>query len=186
MEATDDSVYLGLDLSLSSTGFCIKKGGETKVETIKSVPGDFDDDLSRLKHICHEIIRRIPKDVKMICVEDFYTPCNAKQIGSAIKLAMLGTVIRMALYDAKFPFYLISPNQIKKFVTGKGSGPKSMIVMAVYKHYGKEVADDNQADAMVLSHIAKALVNTSDVFQPTKAQSEVIKKVLTDRPRYNC
>ena len=175
--------YVGLDLSLSSTGFCIKTGNEIRVETIKSKPDTAENDLARLRYICNEIMMRVPRTVGMICIEDFFTPGNAKQIGAAIKLAMLGTVIRMTLYESGFPFFIVAPVQLKKFITSSGASQKSLIVMSVYKMYGIEVKDDNQADAMVLAHIAEALdKNTTEM---PKYQLEVVGKVRKERPCYN-
>ena len=175
--------YVGLDLSLSSTGFCIKTGSEIRVETIKSKPDPAVNDLARLKYIAAEIMQRIPKGVSMICVEDFFTPGNAQQIGAAIKLAMLGTVVRMGLYDAGMPMFIIAPGQLKKYITSSGASQKSLIVMAVYKTWGIEVKDDNQADAMVLAHIAEALDGSKTDYP--KYQLEVLGKVRSERPRYN-
>lgn len=175
--------YVGLDMSLSSTGICIKTGNEIKVETIKSKPDTAENDLARLKWIVAEVMRRIPKGVSMISIEDFFTPGNAQQIGAAIKLAMLGTAMRLALYDAGMPFFVISPSSLKKYILGKGVGQKSLIVMAVYKTWGIEVKDDNQADAMVLAHIAEALDGSKTDYP--KYQLEVLEKIRSERPRYN-
>jgi len=176
-------VAVGLDLSLSSTGFCLKEGSRMTLETIKTVPKNFPNDLERLKHICAEIMRRIPQNVTMVCVEDFFTPGNKAQLGSAIKLAMLGTVVRMALYDRKIPFYTVAPSQLKKFCTGKGNGPKSIIIREVYKRWGMDCKDDNQADALVLCSIARAIgVPGEDI---PKFQTEVAQKIVDERPHYH-
>ncbi|MCK5016624.1 MAG: crossover junction endodeoxyribonuclease RuvC, partial [Candidatus Peribacteraceae bacterium] len=108
---------------------------------------------------------------------------NRTQIGAAIKLAMLASTIRMALYEAKMPFYVISPGQIKKYVTGKGNAPKSIIVREVFKRWGLEVKDDNQADACTLAFMAAALVDIPA--EMPKFQEEVLTKVINDRPRFN-
>ena len=175
--------YIGLDLSLSSTGFCLKTGSEIRVETIKSKPDDTPNDLARLKYITAEIMRRIPKSVSMICVEDFFVPSSMQMAGAAIKLAMLGTAVRLALYDAGMPFFVISPNQLKKWITSSGASQKSLIVMAVYKAYGLECKDDNQADSSVLAHIGEALDCPKAEYP--KYQLEVLGKVRSERPRYN-
>lgn len=177
-------VFVGLDLSLTSTGFCLKQGKTITIDTVKTDPKKFKDDLDRLVHIRDTLLRMIPKDVRMICVEDFFTPSNAMQIGSAIKLAMLGTAVRMALYEKGIPFITIAPSQLKKFVTGKGVGDKSMILREVYKRWGIDAKDDNQADASVLAYLAEALVATIADDTP-KFQVEVIKTVRKERPRYN-
>lgn len=176
--------FIGLDLSLTSTGLCMKTGNTIHIETIKTDPKNFKTDLERLGYIRDTILNKIPADVRMICVEDFFTPSNAMQIGSAIKLAMLGTTVRMALFEKEFPFVIIAPSQLKKFVTGKGTGDKSMILREVYKRWGIDAKDDNQADASVLAYLGEALVTPLTDDTP-KFQAEVVRTVRSDRPRYN-
>lgn len=179
----ENKSFIGIDLSLSSTGFCLKTGSEIRVETIKSKPDDSPDDLARLKYIVAEVMRRIPKGVSMIGVEDFFVPGNRFQIGAGIKLAMLGTAMRLALYDAGMPFFVVSPSSLKKYILGKGVGQKSLIVMAVYKKWGLEVKDDNQADGCVLAHIGEqidAALNGRS-YDSTKAQTEVVAALLGAR-----
>jgi crossover junction endodeoxyribonuclease RuvC len=176
--------YVGLDLSLTSTGFCLKNGSTITIDTIKTEPKNFKNDLDRLIHIRNTIISKLPADVKMVCIEDFFVPSNKLQIGSGIKLAMLGTTIRMALYERGIPFVIVSPLQLKKFVTGKGVGDKSMILREVFKRWGINAKDDNQADASVLAYLAEALLSEINELTP-KFQAEVIRTIRQDRPRYN-
>lgn len=175
--------FVGLDMSLTSSGICVKTGSALRVETIRTDPRTCGCDLARLRHISNEVMRRIPKDVRMICIEDFFTPSNPFQIGAAIGLAMLGATVRLALYEAGMPFYVIAPSQLKKFATGKGAGQKSIVVREVFKRWGLDVKDDNQADACVLAHLAEALCVREE--NEPKYQAEVVKTILKDRPRYN-
>jgi len=175
--------YVGLDMSLTSTGFFKKQGDIVTMETIKTTPKTCPNDLARIRYIVDSVMSRIPKDVKMVCIEDFFTPANPFQIGAATGLAMLGAVMRLALYEAGMPMFIVAPSQIKKFVTGKGTGQKSIVVRDVFKKWGYDVKDDNQADACVLAYIAEALC-VPDPQRP-KYQQEVIKAILADRPRYN-
>lgn len=179
----EERITVGLDMSLTGTGFCIKQGSKITVETIKTDTKTCVDDLARLKHIVGEVMKRIPQGTAMICIEDFFTPANAFQIGSAIKLAMLGAAIRLALYDAKHPFYIIAPSQVKKYVTGSGAAQKSIIVREVFKRYGLEVKDDNQADACAMAHLADSVCFLPE--DAPKYQVEVVKKVINERPCYN-
>jgi crossover junction endodeoxyribonuclease RuvC len=176
-------ICAGLDLSLASTGFALKYDNAISLETIKTTPQTCANDLARLRYICSEIMRRIPKNVGMVCVEDFFTPQNPFQIGAAIGLAMLGATVRMALYEAGMPFYVVSPGQIKKFATGKGVGQKSIVVREVYKRWGIDAKDDNQADACVLAYFAESILCLPS--DAPKYQIEVVQKVIDERPCYN-
>jgi crossover junction endodeoxyribonuclease RuvC len=89
----------------------------------------------------------------------------------------------MALYEAGMPFYVVSPGQIKKFATGKGVGQKSIVVREVYKRWGIDTKDDNQADACVLAYIAESILHLS--MDAPKYQIEVVQKITNERPCYN-
>jgi crossover junction endodeoxyribonuclease RuvC len=119
----------------------------------------------------------------MICIEDYFMPANKGQLKSAMSLAALGTIMRLTLFEAGFAFYVVAPSQLKKFATGKGTGQKSIVVREVFKRWGVEAKDDNQADACTLAHIAEALI-TEDP-ERVKFQAEVVKKVTEERPHYN-
>ena len=175
--------YVGLDMSLSSTGFCCKEGSTLTVDTIKTTPRTCANDLARLRHICSEVMKRIPQNTRMICIEDYFTPSNRGQIGSALKLVALGTITRMALFEAGFPFYVVAPGTLKKFITGKGNAQKSMIIKEVYKRYGVECGDDNQADAYGLMLLAEGLAGCPDDYP--KFQVECVDKLLSDGKSYN-
>jgi Holliday junction resolvasome RuvABC endonuclease subunit len=183
-----DNVFVGLDLSLTGTGFCVKRGSKLEMRTIKTNPRTAVNDLARLEYIRDTILDLIPKSVSLICVEDYFVPYNPKQIGAAIDLIGLGMVVRVALYRLGLPFFVINNNQLKKYVTGKGSGQKSLILMAAYKRWGVEAKDDNQADSAVLSYIAEGLqakMDGHDVSSLPSYQVEVLKKVMDDQSRYN-
>lgn len=179
---------VGLDMSYTATGFCLKRGDEIKVETIKTTTKTAPDELARIQYICDEVLKRIPKDTDMVCIEDFYTPQSRAQMGSAIRLVMLGALVRMALYRSNIPFYIPAASQIKKFATGKGNCDKSIVVREVYKRWGVEASDDNQADASAMAHMAQLIaehLDGRDLEDWAKFQVEVTKKVVKERPCFN-
>ena len=182
-------VFVGLDMSLSSTGFSLKEGSSITIDTIKTNPRTCVNDLVRLRYIANECLSRIPKNTKMICIEDYFVPSNKGQIGSAMKLTALGTVMRLALLEEGFSFYVVSPSQLKKFATGKGVCQKSIVVREVFKKWGVDCKDDNQADATVLAHMAEAifcnLKSETASFEMPKYQIEMTEKVVKERPNYN-
>jgi Holliday junction resolvasome RuvABC endonuclease subunit len=180
---SSDMKTLGLDLSLTSSGFCLLDGSSITIETIKTTPKTADNDLARLAHIRIAIMERIPSDVDMICVEDFFAPFGPAA-GSAIGLAMLGAVIRVALWEATMPFYVVSPSQLKKWVLGKGVGEKSLVLREVYRKLGVSATNDNEADACVLAHIAKDLL-TGVKEEWAAYRKDVIEKIAKERPHYN-
>lgn len=76
--------------------------------------------------------------------------------GGATKLALV------MLYgaDEKIAYpTLVSPNALKKFVTGKGQGKKNEILLAVYRKWGVDFGgQDDMADAYALARVGSALL----------------------------
>jgi Holliday junction resolvasome RuvABC endonuclease subunit len=176
-----------MDLSLTSSGLCkITKDGII-IESIKTNPNKFSCDLERYNHIVEKVIAFIPEDVDLIVVEDFFVPQNKMQINAAMKLIGLGHLVRMQMFLKGLPFFVPSPSQLKKFVSGKGTCPKDMICKEVWKKWNIDTTDDDQADATVGAHLARVLANElRKVDQELPAyQKEVVKKVLEERPFYN-
>jgi Holliday junction resolvasome RuvABC endonuclease subunit len=62
---------------------------------------------------------------------------------------------------------------LKKFITGKGKGDKDMMMMEIYKQYGHEALDNNEADAFGLAACGLAVMGTP-LKKITKPQEEVI------------
>lgn len=184
-----DLTVVGLDMSYTATGFCLKRGNDITIETIKTTTKTAPDELARIRHIYSEVMKRIPKDTDMVCIEDFYTPASRAQMGSAIRLVMLGAAMRLALYHAGFKFYIPAASQIKKFATGKGNCDKSIVVREVFKRWGIEAKDDNQADASAMAYMAQAIAECMAEKDMTddwaKFQIDVVKKVVKERPCFN-
>jgi Holliday junction resolvasome RuvABC endonuclease subunit len=95
-------------------------------------------------------------------------------------LSVLGMMMRDEFKKRRIKYVDVAPNQLKKFVTGKGNGPKDQISMHLYKNWGIEAADNNQADAAGLAKIAQAVHFTRkgyNITGLTKPQQDVLGKV---------
>lgn len=178
---TMQSIYVGLDLSLSATGyFIIKENGEYDCGEIKTKPNQFSCSIERVEYIADEIIKKI-KDykVKFILLEDYFT---GQQQGTVIQLAVLGTIVRYKLLENGYSFLTVAPTQIKKFTTGKGNVPKDNMLKSVFKNYHFDTSSNNIADACAIAYLGKAyyeFINGRNDF--LKYELEVLKKVKKDR-----
>ena len=179
-----DMAYVGLDLSLTSTGVCMKRGTEITMKTIKTNPKTCDNDLARLNYIRDAVMDFIPAGTGMVCQEDFFVPHRASQIKASIGLIQVGTIVRLGMLARGLSFYIVSPPQLKKYATGKGNGPKGLVIREIYKRWGIDAKDDNQADACVLAHIAEA-IDKQPGFKVHQYQQDVLDKVIKERPHYN-
>ncbi len=144
---------LGLDLSLTGTGVClIADGGfpvitrTTTVHTIKTKLTGHE----RLQWILDMTgIHRIPD---LVVLEG---PAYSRQAGQSghHERAGLWWLIAHKLWLAKIPYAVVPPNVRAKYATGKGNSGKDEVLVSVVKRYGHlcDVADNNQADALILA-----------------------------------
>jgi Holliday junction resolvasome RuvABC endonuclease subunit len=178
---------VGLDLSIASTGICVRTGAVVRLDTIKTTPRTCANDLARLRRISDEVMARIPDCTAMVCVEDIFMPRSPQRMRAAIELAKLAAVVRLALLERGLPFSVVTDSQLKKYACGKGSGvQKSVILREVFRKWGIEARDDNQADATVLAYMAEALLDDDAMrLKRLKYERDVLDKVERERPRYN-
>lgn len=173
--------FLGLDLSLTSTGFYLIRDDEKdEYFEIRTKPDDFCDDIGRSDHIAQAIIDRIKNDnIAFIALEDYFT---GKQPQSVIKLATLGTVVRIRLMDAGYAFMPFVTSQIKKFETGSGVAPKDNMLKSVFKKHGLDTSSNNIADACAIAHLGRAYYEWTAGRRDFLAyETEVLKKISKDR-----
>lgn len=181
--------FMGLDLSMSSTGLCILNGDQCQLETIKT---KLDENVSDLER-CWKITERILMAARElenpgICIEDYFMPTSSKYMNAAMKLCQLGTMVRWELYRRGFSFLIVAPKSVKKFACGNGNGQKSLILKSVYKNWGVEPDDDNQADAYVLARIAKFVSDAKNevgLERLCQYQADIVKRLLADGHFYS-
>lgn len=123
-------------------------------------------ELYRLDWIRTECLSIIPPDA-LVVVEDFaFSRANqAHQIGG------LQYCFRLSLWKRGVPFILVAPSRLKKFVTGTGNAEKSLMLQQVYKRWGIECKDDNEADAVGLCYVGMAMLG---MWEPQTAQQREV------------
>lgn len=174
-------MYLGLDLSIAQTGYCVI------TDKAQIVPGEITAPLEdfytmedRKQFILDEIFAIAKKyKVKYIAIE---RPVIQKQSTSTIPLIELrGCVLHyMYRYHYKNTYYMdISSSTILKYATGKGAVNKTdveeftgkkynkanarktkklMTIKAVKELYGLDVNSDDAADATILAMMCKHFI----------------------------
>ena len=99
---------------------------------------------------------------------------------SLVQLSALNYIIRALLNEFKWPFMIVAPTTLKKFVTGSGKGDKDQMMMAVFKNYGHEALDNNECDAYALAACGLAVLGAplKEPLQPQKEVINLLKKQL--------
>ena len=141
-----ESVYIGIDQSYS--GFAITAlQGDNHYTTVfsSSLRG-----IQRLGDIRAHLIKSIePFKIKDVAMEGY-------AFGSqmANMLGELGGMVKLTLLDYNLYPLIVPPTNLKKYVTGKGTGvPKSQMLLHVYKKWGVDITDDNAADSYALAKL---------------------------------
>ncbi len=136
---------LGLDLSLTASGWAIYDGDSHMSGVITSKLKDPD----RMLDIEEQIDCLLSSyAIEQVIIEDFAYGARGKGL---FQIAGLGWLIRCLLARNKQTYILVSPSELKKFVTGKGNAPKDIMMLKCYKKFGIEFGDNNECDAYCLA-----------------------------------
>ena len=171
---------IGLDLSLSSTGWFVIDQ-DIQYGQLKTNPKKFSNPIERVEYIADFILEKIKSHdgVDLVIMQDYFV---GQQSQTVIKLAMLGTIVRYKLLQNNIGFLTVMPTQIKKFETGKGNGHKDNILKSVYKKHGHDIQSNNTADACAIAYLGKAYLEyLQGKKQFAKYQIQVLKKIVKQR-----
>ena len=182
-------LIIGIDPSLTATGVVVLRDGKVELaEATKNRP-DLGT-IERVKLIRERIIditenltdeeeRQAPD---LITIEGFSYGSKGR---SLFDIAYLGWRIREDLerfrIEDGIPWLEVPPSQLKKFATGQGNANKEIILQQVYKRWGVEFSDNNQADAYVLAQIGRAYLGDTEGL--TAFQQEVIANLKGEKPK---
>lgn len=177
---------IGLDPSYTGFGVSIKDHEETMIRTFRgSFPlKKFPDEFIRLLEIYHWLNTSVWEarvDIPKVFIEGYapgskYGREMAGELGGIVKLSFL----LWSGVGSSENIHVVAPTTLKKFVTGKGTGPKNIMLQQVYKRWGKEFHDDNEADAYSLTRFGLAYLDLDTDL--TKVQQEVISKYKKEHP----
>lgn len=161
---------IGIDPSLNNTAYCVLWAGESIVGKIgvgskKGVP--------RLLHIERTTEKLLELYQPQLIVIEGYSHASAHQAHQA---GELGGILRRLFHVYGIRWVDVAPGTLKKFVTGKGNADKSMILLNVYKRWGVELKNHDEADAFGLAKLGTYLCG-ADASGLTKPQLEALRTV---------
>jgi Holliday junction resolvasome RuvABC endonuclease subunit len=70
----------------------------------------------------------------------------------------IAAVARYVLYENDHPYYDVSPSTLKKFLTGKGTAKKELMMMEVLHQWGWKSSTNNIADAIALAMFGQGIL----------------------------
>jgi Holliday junction resolvasome RuvABC endonuclease subunit len=148
---------LGIDPSLSCTAL-VFLGGEMgdRRATISTKPAAFASQTARLDFMrCalrDHVATRRPPELAVVEGYAFGAKINREVLGE------WGGLLRLTLYRSGVPFVVVPPATLKAFVTGAGNAEKSLVLREVFRRWGYEAADDNDADAYGLAQLGRVFL----------------------------
>jgi Holliday junction resolvasome RuvABC endonuclease subunit len=171
---------IGLDPSLTHTAGFHARGSLTALElrgfAIKSRPDQHPHAVARLRHLRDALAveldacaRDLAPGLLMIEGYAYGAKCNREALGE------LGGVYRMLAYERGWTIVVVPPSTLKLYVAGKGTAPKELMLLEVFKRWNYSAPDNNAADAYALMRLGVDYL--SDRAGLTKRVQEVLAKL---------
>lgn len=147
-------MYLGIDQALNHTGVCIlgDRGNDPRyLEVIepKGLRG-----VERLAYVWDEIERIIAQYSPFQGALEGYA--YGVGVGRVFELGEVGGAAKLCMYRHGVPFLVVTPAQLKKFVSENGSADKEKMMLATKVKWQQVIKDDNACDAYGLAQVARA------------------------------
>lgn len=160
---------LGLDLSLTSTGYCIN--GKTGVISTKAKGPE------RLSIVSNEVIELISSNSIDVVIIEGYS--FASRNSQAHSIGELGGAVRMKIWENGVSYVDVPPTCRAKFATGKGNAGKTEVISAISAKTGLTflgAGADDECDAWVLEQMGLTYLGQSEQTW-TKEQLSALEKV---------
>lgn len=173
---------LALDLSITATGVALPDGispdGSMNMLQMSTIATKRKGDLrlSEIKGKVRTLATNLGPVVDWVILEDL-PPTRAF---STKGLGMVHGAVRCALIEEGIPYLEVTPSQLKKYATGKGTSPKPDLRMELYKRTGLDLADDNQVDAAWLWLLGHDLAGDPVLTMPQVNRSILAKLVMPE------
>lgn len=148
-------LFVGLDVSIAHTGFVVlDEAGEILKRGVLHSPATYPD-ITRFIKNSEELMLRmgLPTTQKVLVNMEEYA---FSATGQMTRIAEFGGLVKFNLIRSGVHWWNLwtcAPGTLKVFATGKGQCEKSLIIKEVFKRFGFDTTDDNEADAFVLARM---------------------------------
>lgn len=166
-----EDVFVGIDQSISGFGLTFLAPDLTYDTWVFSSSKELRL-IERLMEIEDWLVSKLTMvHVCEIAIESPVRASQAALISGQLFAVVLRTLLREVPGLKPLHPMQVSPMELKKYVTGKGTGvQKNQMLLQTYKHFNVEFTDDNAADSYGLARIASG---SSD----TQYQRDVLEKL---------
>jgi len=168
---------IGIDPSLTRTGVAVLMDGQPPVPFSIVTSKKDGQDYERQKFIIKGVLPAVKKG-SVIVYEDF-ADAGRFQVSSKLveRIELWGVMKMLFSIRARTPYLLVRPAHLKSFIFGRASAHKKEVRKALENRWGYDVKNFDEADAMALAIIGKALLNGGEGFELSRSQKSVLRKV---------
>ena len=170
---------LGLDLSLTETGFCvIDFDGKFDVLKDKGLIKTKLKGVERLEYLENSLKYLIKEFKPDIAILEGYA--MGIRGGRTFNIGEWGGIARLTLFKKKVKYLSVSPKSLKKYATGNGNSDKNMMLKTVFQKWGFDATDDNVADAFALAKVGSAIYQVDNNMPNVKLRGyeiEALEKI---------
>lgn len=147
------ALIAGMDASTARLGYAASNGDLRSV-----VPTAGAEDIARrLSQIAGGVeyaVRHFPPLPALVVIEGYALGAPGRL--SLVRLAELGGVLRLRLFELAIAFVEVSPSTLKRFATGKGNATKDEMLSAANDELS-DPANHDEADAFWLRMLGRAV-----------------------------
>lgn len=165
--------FLGIDQSLNGTGVC-RLDPTNGAVTLATIDPQGLRDVERLSLI-KRTVASMATGVEFAALEGY----SYDSVGRVFELGEIGGVIKVLLHESGIEHVVVPPVSLKKFATGSTHASKEDMIDACGAR-GASPADDNQADAFFLAHVARAYVQGN---AERRCEMDVIQNLKNPTPK---
>lgn len=169
--------FMGIDPSLTGTGVCIMDANANICE-LQTLSAGKEKGLRRLEILRFQMLKVLARypHIRGVALEGY--SFGSTGAGTLSRAEWRG-VLQWLLYDRGYAMYHLSPNSLKKFATGRGTGDKSAMVLAAWKNFKVDLSGrDDEADALWLAYAMKQVLFPIGAGPPlTLAQKDGLKSI---------
>lgn len=170
-------IVVGLDLSLESPGWALWNKATNETDSgfidVKKLKINGMPRLRLIRTYMLEILAKVnkPDDKVVVFIEGYAFAARGR---AGISLGELGGVIRLQITDNGQKFYEIPPLSLKKFITGKGTADKAVMLKDLLKRYSHDINQNDEGDAVCLVELGRACLGI-----PSKPLVQFQQEVLS-------
>lgn len=129
------------------------------------------DDLDRYRWIAAKVKRIVDYD-SLVIMEDYAYAA----VGQWVQIAGTGERVRDAVRrQTGSPPLMVAPGTLKKWITGNGRAQKDLMLLKIFKTFGKEFDTTDEAEAYALATIGLEILKHKSGIKLSAYHNKVLK-----------